>query len=86
MDLIRLQQLWQQHDNIVKYCNIVLDSATLLKLTELIMCNIGIVQWTVVFQEHALKVFEGGRHLPLHVQPVISTYHITRHHGNGLEH
>ena len=54
------------------------------------MCNAGIIQHTVVFQEHAFKVFEGGRHLSLYLEPVDPTCCIAHHQGNsmliGLEH
>ena len=62
----------------------------LFKLAELITCNITIIQWTVVFKEHVIKVSEGGQHLPLHLQPVDSKCYVARHQSNsvltGLEH
>ena len=49
-----------------------------------ITCNAGIIPWTVVFQEHTLKVFEGGRHLPLHFQSINPMCCVACHQGNGV--
>ena len=61
----------------------------LFKLAELITCNVGVVQQTVVLQEHAFKIFKGGWHLPLQLQPVDPTCRIAHHQGDsaltGLE-
>ena len=46
--LVRLWQFRQRHDDVVERRNIVLDGATLFKLAELITCNVGVVQRTVV--------------------------------------
>ena len=46
--LVRLRQFRQRHDDVVERRNIVLDGATLFKLAELITCNVGVVQRTVV--------------------------------------
>lgn len=69
---------------IVKCHNIILDDATLFKLMKLLACNVGIIQQTVVFQEHAFKVFEGGWHLLLHLQLVDPMCPIAHHQGNGV--
>ena len=51
---------------------------------ELISCNIGIIKQTVVLQEHALEIFQSGRHLPLHLQPVKPTCRIACHQCNNI--
>ena len=64
--------------------NVVLDGATLFKLMELISCNIGIIKQTVVLQEHALEIFQSGRLLPLHLQPIKPTCCIACHQCNNI--
>ena len=48
------------------------------------MRNIGIVQRTVVLQEHTFKFFKVGHHFPLHFQPINPTCSIARHQGDGI--
>ena len=56
----------------------------MFKLAELITCNVGVVQRTVVLQEHAFKLFKAGRHLALHFQSVDPAFRVARHQGDGI--